>query len=87
MALRDLIAFAYNIKPYQVSGPDWLATTRFDIEAVFDNTDKNPNNPSHPPKIVTFGEQTTNEMLFGFYGMVPAGKDRVRIVRTEVKPK
>jgi uncharacterized protein (TIGR03435 family) len=33
MALRDLVAFAYNIKPYQVSGPDWLATTRFDIEA------------------------------------------------------
>jgi uncharacterized protein (TIGR03435 family) len=33
MALRDLIAFAYNIKPYQVSGPDWLATTRFDIQA------------------------------------------------------
>jgi len=33
MALRDLIAFSYNIKPYQVSGPDWLATTRFDIEA------------------------------------------------------
>lgn len=33
MALRDLIALAYNIKPYQVSGPDWLATTRFDIEA------------------------------------------------------
>jgi uncharacterized protein (TIGR03435 family) len=33
MPLRDLIAFAYNIKPYQVSGPDWLATTRFDIQA------------------------------------------------------
>lgn len=33
MALRDLIAFAYNIKPYQVSGPDWMVATRFDIEA------------------------------------------------------
>ena len=33
MAMRDLIALAYNLKPYQVSGPDWLATTRFDIEA------------------------------------------------------
>jgi uncharacterized protein (TIGR03435 family) len=33
MTLRDLIAFSYNIKPYQVSGPDWLAITRFDIEA------------------------------------------------------
>lgn len=33
MTLRDLIALAYNLKPYQVSGPDWLATTRFDIDA------------------------------------------------------
>jgi uncharacterized protein (TIGR03435 family) len=33
MPLRDLIALAYNLKPYQVSGPDWLATTRFDINA------------------------------------------------------
>src|ERR1700743_430392 len=30
MRLRDLIALAYTLKPYQVSGPDWLATTRFD---------------------------------------------------------
>jgi peroxiredoxin len=49
------------------------AGTRFDIEAVFDNSAKNPNNPSSPPIDVTFGEQTTNEMLFGF---VAATKDR-----------
>jgi hypothetical protein len=65
-------------KPLEVK-----AGTRFDIEAEFDNSDKNPNNPRHPPKTVTFGEQTTNEMLFGFFGMVPAGKDRVRILRSE----
>jgi len=33
MSLRELIALAYNLKAYQVSGPDWLATTRFDIQA------------------------------------------------------
>lgn len=33
MALRDLIAWAYGVKPYQVSGPEWMATTRFDILA------------------------------------------------------
>lgn len=33
MALKDLIATAYKLKPYQVSGPDWLANTRFDIVA------------------------------------------------------
>jgi uncharacterized protein (TIGR03435 family) len=33
MALRDLIVMAYKVKPYQVTGPDWLNTTRFDIVA------------------------------------------------------
>ena len=33
MALRDLIALAYGVKPYQVSGPGWLASERFDIVA------------------------------------------------------
>lgn len=63
------------------------AGTRFDIEAVFDNTSKNPHNPNNPPKVVTFGEETTNEMLFGFLGAVPAGKDRVRLLRTAPAPK
>ena len=56
------------------------AGTKFEIEAVFDNSAKNPNNPSVPPKDVTYGEQTTNEMLFGFIGAVPAGKERVRLL-------
>ena len=33
MALRDLIALAYAVKPYQITGPDWLASQRFDIVA------------------------------------------------------
>lgn len=33
------------------------------IEAVYDNSTKNPNNPSSPPKDVFFGEQTTDEMF------------------------
>lgn len=56
------------------------AGTRFEIEAIFDNSAKNPHNPNTPPKLVTFGEQTTNEMLFGFVGVVPAGKERVRLL-------
>lgn len=31
VALRDLIALAWRVKPYQITGPDWLASTRFDI--------------------------------------------------------
>ncbi|HLH30725.1 MAG TPA: TIGR03435 family protein, partial [Terriglobia bacterium] len=32
-ALSDLIATAYKVKPHQVSGADWMKTTRFDIQA------------------------------------------------------
>ncbi len=32
--LRSLISYAYGVvKPYQIAGPDWMATTRFDILA------------------------------------------------------
>jgi uncharacterized protein (TIGR03435 family) len=33
MTLRDLLAVAYKMKGYQVSGPSWLTTDRFDIVA------------------------------------------------------
>jgi hypothetical protein len=56
------------------------AGTRFDVEGVFDNSSKNPNNPFHPPQVVSFGEETTNEMLLGFFGATPvAGTTRPRL--------
>lgn len=33
------------------------------IEAVYDNSTANPNNPSDPPREVRWGEQTTDEMM------------------------
>lgn len=33
MSLKDLLAIAYKLKDYQISGPEWLATERFDINA------------------------------------------------------
>src|SRR5215469_17481113 len=35
MNLKSLIVHAYQIKPYQVSGPDWLEQQRFDIVAKY----------------------------------------------------
>jgi uncharacterized protein (TIGR03435 family) len=32
-SLMDLIAYAYKIQRYEVSGPEWMVTDRFDIEA------------------------------------------------------
>jgi hypothetical protein len=44
------------------------AGTKFTVESHYDNSAKNPNNPSSPPRTVFVGEETTNEMCFGFIG-------------------
>jgi uncharacterized protein (TIGR03435 family) len=31
--LKTLMTYAYGVKPYQITGPDWMSTTRFDIVA------------------------------------------------------
>ncbi|MGH9481216.1 MAG: TIGR03435 family protein [Terriglobales bacterium] len=33
MSLKDLIEQAYGLKPYQVVGPDWMDSERFDVSA------------------------------------------------------
>lgn len=45
--------------------------TRLDVTVSYDNTTGNPNNPSNPPKRVTFGEQSTDEMGALTIEMVP----------------
>ena len=44
------------------------AGTQINLVATYDNTVSNPNQPSHPPRTVNFGEQTTDEMCFAFIG-------------------
>lgn len=41
--------------------------TRLDVEAFYDNSADNPSNPNSPPKQVTWGEQTTDEMFICFF--------------------
>ena len=38
----------------------------------FDNSATNPNNPNHPPKTVTWGEKTTDEMFIAFLDVIEA---------------
>lgn len=33
MSMKQLVANAYGVKPYQVSGPDWINSARYDITA------------------------------------------------------
>jgi hypothetical protein len=50
--------------------------TRLHLEAVYDNSSNNPNNPFNPPQRVTYGEQTTNEMCFVFLGGLSSQSSR-----------
>src|SRR5271170_6680666 len=31
LPLADLISMAFKVKPYQLSGPDWMSADRFDV--------------------------------------------------------
>ena len=46
--------------------------TKILIEAWYDNSSKNPHNPD-PTKLVTWGEQTFEEMMIGFIDVVSEG--------------
>ena len=40
--------------------------TRIDVLAVYDNSTRNPRNPSSPPKDTRWGDATTDEMCIAF---------------------
>jgi hypothetical protein len=44
--------------------------TKVEMEFTYDNSAKNPHNPSNPPVRVKFGEQTKDEMGLAFLGIV-----------------
>ncbi len=41
---------------------------RLNLTTYFDNSATNPNNPNNPPKVVRWGEETTDEMALAFIG-------------------
>lgn len=52
---------------YEFKTPVHLpAGSRVDLEARYDNSTNNPLNPSDPPRLATWGEQTTDEMCLAF---------------------
>jgi thiol-disulfide isomerase/thioredoxin len=65
---------------YQLVDPLPLKSgTVLTVEAEYDNTAKNPINPSRPPKDVRRGEGTTDEMLFAFLGVTTADGGPVKL--------
>jgi hypothetical protein len=67
--LVDIPEWNYNWQDeYYYEKPIELAAgTELTVEASFDNSANNPSNPSSPPQRVTWGEETTDEMLFCFF--------------------
>jgi mono/diheme cytochrome c family protein len=58
---------------YQYASPVHLpAGTKIEGRWTYDNSEANPANPSSPPKRVTFGEQTSNEMAIAILDIIPA---------------
>jgi len=43
--LKSLMTYAYGVKPYQITGPDWMSTTRFDIIAKMPEGSKKEDAP------------------------------------------
>ncbi|MFO0880277.1 MAG: redoxin domain-containing protein [Gemmataceae bacterium] len=52
----------YFEKPFRLP-----AGTKLEVEATFDNSAENPSNPCSPPRRVTWGDGTNDEMLFCFF--------------------
>ena len=43
--LKSLMSYAYGVKPYQITGPDWMATEHFDIVAKMPEGSKKEDAP------------------------------------------
>jgi len=57
---------------YQYATPFKLpAGTKLEGRWTYDNSSDNPANPSKPPKLVTYGEQTTDEMAITIFDVLP----------------
>jgi len=62
------------------------AGTKLEVKAVYDNSEANPYNPTRPPRDVSYGEETTDEMCFVFLGATSAETPSKRIKAYGVPP-
>ena len=49
--------------------------SKIELDAWYDNSSGNPYNPNTPPKLVTFGEATTDEMCICAFGLLDDGSE------------
>ena len=72
---------------YKLAEPRLLqAGTRLRAIAWYDNSRNNPHNPD-PTRTVTWGDQTTDEMMVGFFDIaIPAGMDKWKFFERSGQP-
>jgi hypothetical protein len=72
---------------YRLAEPRLLvAGTKLRAIAWYDNSKNNPHNPD-PTKTVTWGDQTSDEMMVGFFDVaVPASMDKWKFFERDGKP-
>ncbi|MGH9529595.1 MAG: thiol-disulfide isomerase [Terriglobales bacterium] len=87
--IETLLKVNYNFywqMSYKLAQPLFLkAGTELQAVAWYDNSSKNPHNPD-PAAEVTWGDQTYNEMMVGFFDVaVPAGVDKAHFFMRQSK--
>jgi hypothetical protein len=84
--LIDIPRWDFNWQDdYRFAKPLQLpAGTRLEVEASYDNSADNPSNPSSPPKQVTWGEGTNDEMLYCFFLVATKNPSDFRSLITQV---
>jgi tetratricopeptide (TPR) repeat protein len=82
-SLIDIKAWDFNWQDqYRYAEPFWVpAGTRLAMEYVFDNTATNPRNPDRPPRRVSWGWRSSDEMADVWIQMMTrSDADRLRLV-------
>ena len=80
-SLFDLTTLAYQVKPHQVSGPEWMATERYDIQAKLPEGGKRAQVPAMLQTLLAerFGMRVHRETReFNVYALIVA-KDGPRL--------
>jgi hypothetical protein len=64
------------------------AGARLEADVTYDNTAANPRQPNSPPQTVQWGENTTDEMLLGYFDVVPflPGDESIALATRAVVP-
>lgn len=76
-SLRNYIAMAFDVRPAQITGPEWLAETRFDVNATLPAGSSTKDIPKMLQSLLTdrFGLKFHKEQKeFPVYALVPGNR-------------